>query len=387
MKGIHDTETEILIHILAGKKEENIAENRDMEKQDEEGLDAEKPDTVSPYAEGIDSDKLAGLAMIHRATYPVLQYARQHEGLFSGRQMHELEEHARQNAIRSLMQLHELIRIAGMFSSKGISWACIKGPQLSRMLYGREALKESVDLDLMLLDSHELGIVHQGLKEMGYGQSNLDHYRTKPARKLFLLAKREVHYINPEKSMHLDLHVRAAANAYLTISGHSGLFRELTTFDIEGAPVPILPAEKYFNFLCHHGAMHQFSSLGWLMDVRQFMRQIKEGMDFEKVRQISFELKTERSLWLSLLLLNELFDDEFPVPVPQNGRLGRKIRYLARACSNRWLMNVEDSLSLQGRISRLLYLMVLSKGLAAKADIVIGILIRSLLPALRWLRL
>ncbi len=56
-------------------------------------------------------------------------------------------------------------RIAETLNEKRIKYVCIKGPQLSRMIYGREALKDSVDLDIMLVNEYDLKIVHAILTE------------------------------------------------------------------------------------------------------------------------------------------------------------------------------------------------------------------------------
>ena len=149
------------------------------------------------------------------------------------------------------MQLHELIRISREFNEANISYACMKGPQLARMLYGKEALKESVDLDIMLVNESELETAHRHLMNLGYGQSNLNDYKSWFAKKIFLLGKREVHYFNAKAGCHVDLHVRAGANTYLTAGRFRKLYTDLRIYDLEGMPVPIVPPEQYLTCLLY----------------------------------------------------------------------------------------------------------------------------------------
>src|SRR3990172_2597529 len=125
---------------------------------------------------GVNVDRLFRLADMHKVNYLLLLFARQHPDIFSKKQFENLGDRCRQNAQRSLIQLHELTRIAKGLNEAGIGYVCVKGPQLARMIYGREALKESVDLDIMLAHTMDLQAVHGIITGLGYTRSNLDNY-------------------------------------------------------------------------------------------------------------------------------------------------------------------------------------------------------------------
>ncbi len=218
-----------------------------------------------------DAEKLIRLAEMHRVTYQLYVFAQGHPGMLNTSQVEMLADRCRKNALRSLEQLQELIRITGDFQQAGIPVVVLKGPQLARMVHGREALKESVDLDLLLVHDTDLEKAHLLLTGAGYTQSNLNAHTGKLSRKIFLIAKREVHYFNPRNKSHIDLHARAGANTYLTDGLFHDVFNELETFDLDGQPVTIFAREQYLVYLCYHGALHQFSRLGWLMDIRAFV--------------------------------------------------------------------------------------------------------------------
>lgn len=344
-------------------------------------------DHIGIPEQGFNTERMIRLALMHRVTGQFTRYARQHPEIFSKEQLQLLERMAKQNASLSLMQLHELIRVSREFNRKGISYACMKGPQLSRMLYGTEALKESVDLDIMLIHEPELEVVHQHLADLGYNKSNLNDYKSRFSKKVFLLGKREVHYYNVNTGCQIDLHVRAGANTYLTAVRFKGLFTNLQSYYLEGVTVPILPPEKYLVFLCYHGAMHQFSRLGWLMDIRFFIIRMAKQLDFNKAYLVARSLRTEHSLYLAMILLKEMTGDAMPGSVMHHCKCNRSIRYMVSVCKRIWSRDAAFMLSFRGRLERFVYLLMLNKGFSGKIDLLAGILIRNLLHVLRWFRL
>jgi hypothetical protein len=146
------------------------------------------------FDDQFDANRLIRLAGIHGVTYLLYIFVQSHPGILSTSQVEMLSGSCRKNALRSLNQLQELIRITGDFQLAGIPVVVLKGPQLARMVHGREALKESVDLDLLLVHDTDLEQAHLLLTGAGYTQSNLNAHRGKLSRKIFLIAKREVHY-------------------------------------------------------------------------------------------------------------------------------------------------------------------------------------------------
>jgi hypothetical protein len=323
-----------------------------------------------------DTGRLIGLTERHGVACRLWQFAREKEGLFIVEQLTHLGNRCRESAMRSLSQLQELKRIAVVLDEKGIGYACIKGPQLSRMVYGREALKESVDLDILLVRATDLPAVHDLLTRQGYTRSSLNAYQKPWARKLFLTAKREVAYYNPEHQCAIDLHVRPGANTYLTAWHFKDLLSHLISFDLEGTPVPVLPDEAYFVYLCYHGALHQFSRLAWLMDIRAFLQLKKNTLDYAALRNIARTLGVERHTGLALRLLEDYFEDEIPQPLDVLVTPSPRMRMLALSCRRMIGRDTSYGLSLKGRFGKLLYMMVLIRGIAGKIDLLYGIMVR-----------
>ena len=324
----------------------------------------------------INTGELLRLAEIHKVSYRMLVYAQGHPGMLGPEETATLEDRCRQHAMRSLQQLHELIRVTRSLQEAGIPFAVIKGPQLARMVYGRETLKESVDLDVMLTDPSDLARLHEKLTELGYGWSNMNPYKTAWSRRIFLEAKREVQYVNLKNQICIDLHVRPGANTYLTEPLFRDFFTDLVAFPLEGTDMPVLPPEKYFVYLCYHGALHQFSRLAWLMDIRAFLSHMRSTLDFNKVLSIAHAWQAEKSLFLAMHLLEMYFGDDIPLEISGNPDYKRLPRYLTKVCTGIIAKNASYGLTFRGRTEKVFYIMVLTTGIAAKIDWLYGIVMR-----------
>jgi hypothetical protein len=344
-----------------------------------------KGDDLSDCAPGEwDAVALTQLAILHKQAYRLLQFARQNTGLFPGELIMQIENHCRKSAFRSLSQLNELKQIAGRFNELGIPYVIVKGPQLSRMLYGREAMKESVDLDIMLVNGiNDLMQVHELLGQLGYSKSNLNNYKRKLSRWFFVKAKREVNYHHPLVDCTIDLHVKPGTNTFITDKYFKHFFSDLVSDDLEGTPVNVLPDETYFIYLCYHGALHQFMRLDWLMDIRTFLALKKDTMDFTKMRRIAHTMRAENHVYLVLIMLRKYFGDAAPVAVEGNIPTNRRMRFLANVCSNMLYGEALYWKTFRGRLEKIAFVMLLTRGFAAKVDWLLGILLRT---SLRFIR-
>jgi hypothetical protein len=347
-----EAEVKILLKILSGRGDQWLSDDR------------------------FDSEKLIRLAGMHRVTYQLYVFAQGHPGILNTSQVEILADRCRKNALRSLEQLQELIRIAGALQQAGIPVVVLKGPQLARMVHGREALKESVDLDLLLVHDTDLEQAHLLLTAAGYTQSNLNAHRGKLSRKIFLVAKREVHYFNPRNRSHIDLHARAGANTYLTDNLFHDIFKELETFDLDGQPVTIFAREQYLVYLCYHGALHQFSRLGWLMDIRAFVMAYQDVLDYEKTFSLARKNKSETCLFLAFSLLKKYFDDDVPVAIKQIMPANKRFDFLCNSCYKMLSHEPGYGLTLAGRVNKLSYMMRLISNLPGRVDLLYGISMR-----------
>jgi hypothetical protein len=319
--------------------------------------------------------RLIKLAALHRLTYSVLQFSRNHGELFAPEQLSLLAETGRKNAVRSLQQLNELIKICSHLNESRLPYVCIKGPQLASMLYGKSAVKESVDLDIMLVNGNELEVFHKILSGFGFTRSNLNN-RKWINRRLFLLSKREVHLSNPLNGIHIDLHVSPGANTHLTKKFFGDFYADRQIYRLENIDIPVFPPEKYLLYLCYHGSLHQYSRLGWLADVRTFIQLKRDELDFDKLLSIALLIKTDRSVFLTFNLLHRIFSDEIPVGIKNSLKEPELVEKLTRECLKAISYEPGFDMSLLGRYHKFLFLFRLSKGAPGKMDYLFSVFMR-----------
>ncbi len=330
--------------------------------------------------QGTDMGRLIRLSYQHKVAYQMLLFAQKNPGLFSSGELQKLHENNRMVALKALSQLHALRKLSIVFREKNISFISIKGPQLSRMLYGREALKDSVDLDLMLVKGEkDLAAVHALLTEAGYTRSNLNDYPGRFRRKLFLIAKREISYFNPDTRIAIDLHIRPGANTYLTEHRFEDFFQRLKEFDLEGTSVTVLSDEAYFVYLCYHGALHQFGRLAWLADIRAFLKLKGESMDQQEIQVIAAKWRVTHCVDLALRLIKDYFNEQYiSYLTPVSGRMN----FLATSCKNVLYRKPGYGMSVAGRINKTIYIQFLVEGFAARIDWFYGIAMRKMIQLL-----
>lgn len=307
-------------------------------------------------------------------------FAQKNPGAFSPQELEKLRKNNQMVALKALIQLQELKKLQAVFKENNLPVLCIKGPQLSRMLYGREALKESVDLDLMLVNGEkDLAAVHALLTEAGYTRSNLKDFPGRFRRKLFLIAKREISYSNPETRIAIDLHIRPGANTYLTEHRFDDFFQRLKEFDLEGTPVTVLSDEAYFVYLCYHGALHQFGRLAWLADIRAFLKLKGESMDKQEIHTFAARWRVTKCVNLALRLIKDYFNEQYiPYLKPVSGRMD----FLATSCKNILYRKPGYGMSVAGRINKTIYIQFLLEGFVARIDWIYGVAMRKLVVLL-----
>jgi hypothetical protein len=327
--------------------------------------------------------KLVLLSDRHATDYYLFLYFQKYSHLILPDQLSCLRDKITRQAIRSLGQLGELISICQHFNNRGLKYTIIKGPHLARMLYGNSAVKVSVDLDILMVNPENLFDFHSVFINAGYSCYEQKLLTGSWKQKLYISAKREVHYFKRKSGCTIDLHVKPLANTIITQHWCRNFFSDLQYLPFEGITIPVMPPEKYFVYLCHHGASHQFSRLGWLLDIRNFYNRQIEILRIDIILSVAAYLNTQRSVYLTFYLLEGMFNDPMPEKIKKAmGPTGRTIEWLAMNCLKSISYEKGDNLTLRARFGRIVYLMKLTKDLAGKVDVVLSVFLRHLMQIL-----
>lgn len=320
------------------------------------------------------------LARYHKLSYFLIQHSRNSPQSFTPGQNEMLSRMASRISSRALIQLHELGNISTLFREAGISFVVVKGPQLASMLYGKKALKESVDLDIMLGDKSCFDDASAVLTKAGFELISMKSNLPGMLKNVYIEAKREMAFMNREKRIFVDLHLKPSPNSYFSSARFRDFLKKKEVYALEGISVPILPPEKYLVFLCHHAALHQFSRLGWINDIRSFLTVVKP--DISETIETARRTGTEISFFTAMFLINKLFAAEIPVMdlKKQERRNAEKL-----SCASVALLNRDSGflMSFRGRLFRLRYLIKLNSNLTGKVDVFTGLFLRMLVKSFR----
>lgn len=194
------------------------------------------------------------------------------------------EERNASNYLRSIALLRKL---SGHFARAEIEWVLLKGIAVAEAAYERPALREMIDIDLMVdarrIDEAERIILDEGFNRI-YPRYTLDGAK----RANFEQFHSAFSYFRRGDGAQLDLHWRTSQNAYL-VPDIDARWTELL-----GPPTrsgfPTLRTDVHLAYVLAHGAKHGWVRLKWLADVERMVA----VLDAEGVAALTATLRDHR---------------------------------------------------------------------------------------------
>jgi hypothetical protein len=211
---------------------------------------------------------------------------------------------------RNLRVTGSLLKLLDLFASHHIPAIAYKGPVLAAMAYGDIALRQFVDLDI-LVRRKDIEKVRDLLFSKGY---RLRYPFTKKQERVHLKRAVEITFMHPQRVL-LDIHWRFEPD-YLGggwLDAEAALERS-EPVKLEGKTVYTLAAEDMLLLLCQHGTFDLWSRLSRLNDVAHLIS-AKAPWDWPGILQRSKQLGIHRHVLLGLSLANELLGAAIPMQV------------------------------------------------------------------------
>ena len=235
-----------------------------------------------------------------------------------------LRDHFRANSVRNLSLTGELLRLLDAFGARGIHAVPYKGPALAVSAYGNLALREFIDLDI-LVHRQDVARAREELVSMGYQA----RYRLSRAQEeAFLRSKYEHPFTRKDGKVVVELHWELAERHFLPFDNER-LWGRLEPVGLGGRDVPTFSPEDTLLILCVHGAQHAWERLGWVCDVAELIRVHQESMRWEDIVAQAGALGGERMLHLGLCLASDLLGVALPERVAQRVRADSTAKELA----------------------------------------------------------
>jgi hypothetical protein len=177
-----------------------------------------------------------------------------------------------------LCAVSALVELQGYFHRLGVQAVSWKGPSLAVDLYGRAALRESTDLDL-LVEEQNIACCIDVLTFLGYTK----HEKVPCSRYDGILARfdREYCFHRTADGTYVELHTQILPSRFASWQDlkHS-LGRTQDTPLVGSVVVETLEPGDLLVSLCAHAIKHHWEKLKWLADIARFMEVYRDKLNW-----------------------------------------------------------------------------------------------------------
>jgi len=219
----------------------------------------------------------------------------------------KLQERHRAQLLFTLGMTAELFRLVGQLADAGIGTLLVKGPVLSVQAYGDPAVRQYVDLDLLVRHKdvrHATEIMTAAGYDADVPLSAIDAGKI-PGEYLF---KRS------GTKLLVELHTEHTFRYFPRPLPLEKLFQRQIRVPVDAHEVPALCAEDELVLICIHGAKHFWERLMWIADVAAMVTR-QRSLDWRRVKVAARESGAERMLHVGLGLAAGILNMRLPEEV------------------------------------------------------------------------
>lgn len=277
--------------------------------------EAARRDALQPFVEaGIDWGLVKREARRHRVL-PLLFHALENllEDRLPSSVREQSREHRRGLQIRNTFVIQELGRIAQHFEDEGLPILALKGPVLAQAAYGDIALRQSVDVDV-LVPREQFSTADRLLKEIGYEYANKRKVLTGWREKLSLYIDGQWQFTRG-KSFSLDVHTRLMPPGYSFPTDFQQFWKRSRSVQLgKGTVIRGLSPEDQVLTLAYHGVKNQWRVLKHVTDLAEVIR-AESPLNWEKLMERARQTRSNRVLRLGLSLAGDILGVGLPPKV------------------------------------------------------------------------
>jgi hypothetical protein len=221
--------------------------------------------------------------------------------------LQQLKRKQRQTGIRNLFLTGKLLSILHNFEKHNINAIPIKGPTLTKEIYGDISLRQFNDLDI-LIAPQSLEKAVKILFDLGYSP-DID---LKLAQ-LVKLAQKGHHLTLYKENTLIELHWELTGRYFSKKITLESVWPEKVTTIFAEQEINSIKSEDLLIYLCIHGCRHHWHQLDAICCVAQYIK-IKPNLNWEVIQQKSRNQGSTRMVALGLLLSTELLGIKLPEP-------------------------------------------------------------------------
>ena len=165
------------------------------------------------------------------------------------------------NAVQTMSQARELVRITESLAAAGVESVALKGVSLSALAYGNLAMRSCGDIDLLVPEAHVFD-VERILTDLGYRRCEPRAKLTPKRLKHYLRYHKHFTYFSEARAIPLELHWRLVDS--ILLSDTDSKLPQTVPVTVGCGVVSTLTLNELLLYLCVHGAIHGWPILKWL---------------------------------------------------------------------------------------------------------------------------
>ena len=221
----------------------------------------------------------------------------------------QLDDQFSANAARSLFLGQELAEVVEQLGRRGIPAVPFKGPALAESLYGNAALRECVDLDI-LIRRRDVANAIQTLASAEYmgGKQLIAAQQT-----AYIATQYEYPFLSPSGVL-VELQWAIVPHCFSLSLNEEQYWRRIQPITACGREMNSLSPEDLLLFLCIHGGKHGWERLIWLADIGELIGS-HPSLDWRYVLHQAQHAGALRMLLLGMVLANLLLGITIPAGV------------------------------------------------------------------------
>jgi hypothetical protein len=235
-----------------------------------------------------------------------------------------------------------LLKILHTLQKNGISTIPWKGPVLAATAYGDIALRQFVDLDILVREQDAIKAKDM-LLSLGYRPQYQQPAEQEAA---FHVLRKVYELVRDDGRVIVELHWAITSRTFPFALDPNSLWVGTEMVSLEGTQVRNLGPEDLLLVLSVHGAKHHWGKLMWICDIAEVVRSYADKIDWGQLMTRARSLGAARILSLALFLARDLLEVAVPEEVWQRVKAEPKVAWLAgqvrsRLFSGDTLMAVE----------------------------------------------
>jgi putative nucleotidyltransferase-like protein len=234
----------------------------------------------------------------------------------------QLRTHYLANTKHNLFLTGELLRVLHLFDTHGIPALPFKGPTLAAAVYGKLALRQYSDLDI-LVHKQDIPHVKTLLTAHGY-QLPLTHAQEEA------IWKHHYHYafVREDGRVMVEMHWAFTRQYWPVPLDLAHVWARPALVALAGTSVSTFPPEELLFILCVHGSKERWTLLKWVCDVAALLH-THQILDWGRVMEQARTAGGVRMLLLGLSLAHALLGAALPQDVVHRMQAAPMVHALA----------------------------------------------------------